>query len=192
MSSLNSRRGIAPVILIVVALVVLGGGIAAFLLMKSQSPPPARLPAGQAGGLSAEVPAPPPPVSQGQPVPGGTVPEMVVTPEEPPAPPSGGSLGPRTTEAPPEEHVVRYTENGFSPNSLLVMRGDTVRFVNESSHLLWVASAPHPTHTNYPAFDARRAYAPGEVYSFTFTETGEWKYHNHRNVSFGGSISVSL
>ena len=55
---------------------------------------------------------------------------------------------------------------------------------------LWVASNPHPIHTDYSDFDAKRGYAKGERYSFTFFKQGTWKYHNHLNSGESGVIVV--
>lgn len=51
--------------------------------------------------------------------------------------------------------VVTYTDSGFSPNNLTIKNGQTVTFKNEGPGDMWVASAPHPTHTDYPEFDAK-------------------------------------
>jgi plastocyanin len=55
---------------------------------------------------------------------------------------------------------------------------------------MWVASDPHPIHTDYSAFDAKQGIAPGDTYSFTFTKTGNWGFHNHLNPSATGTITV--
>jgi plastocyanin len=55
---------------------------------------------------------------------------------------------------------------------------------------MWVASNPHPAHTDYSAFDAKKGYAPGESYSYTFTETGTFPFHDHLHSSLGGTIIV--
>lgn len=88
------------------------------------------------------------------------------------------------------ENVVTYGESGFSPSILRVKVGTTVIFKNEKSGPMWVASNPHPIHTDYSGFDAKRGYSKGESYSFTFTKPGSWKYHNHLNPSEGGVIIV--
>jgi plastocyanin len=88
------------------------------------------------------------------------------------------------------QNVVSYADSGFSPKSITVKLGDTVVFKNESSRDMWVASAPHPVHTDYPEFDAKKAYAKGEMYSFTFQKAGTWKFHNHMNPTDFGSIVV--
>lgn len=89
-----------------------------------------------------------------------------------------------------EENVVIHTNTGFSPTTLRIKRGEMVIFRNEGTKSMWVASSPHPIHTDYPDFDAKRPYAKGESYSFTFINSGNWKYHNHFSPTEGGVIIV--
>src|ERR1051326_866180 len=56
-------------------------------------------------------------------------------------------------------YEVDYTSSGFSPSTLTVKAGDTVVFKNKSSSAFWPASDPHPTHTDYPGFDAKQPIA---------------------------------
>lgn len=100
--------------------------------------------------------------------------------------------------------IVTYTNSGFSPSSVTINAGEVVMFVNEGSNLMWPASAIHPTHTVYPGssiqkcgtaeedsiFDACSRVTSGNSWSFTFTETGTWKYHNHLNIGKTGTIVV--
>lgn len=88
------------------------------------------------------------------------------------------------------QNTVTYTDSGFSPSTLTTKKGDTVTFKNMTSGNMWVVSSPHPTHTDYPEFDAKRTMVPGETYQFTFTKIGSWKYHNHTNPSERGTIVV--
>jgi plastocyanin len=85
---------------------------------------------------------------------------------------------------------VSYDGSSFSPAAIDVKLGDTVTFTNNSSAGMWVASAPHPTHTDYPAFDAKKSYKTGESFSFTFDKVGSWKYHNHFSPSASGLVVV--
>lgn len=87
-------------------------------------------------------------------------------------------------------NAVSYSGSAFAPASVEVKVGDTVTFVNNGTAGMWVASAPHPTHTDYPEFDAKKEYTPGESYQFTFTKAGTWKYHNHKNPSAFGTVVV--
>lgn len=86
--------------------------------------------------------------------------------------------------------TITYTDNGFSPATLAIKEGETVTFKNDSGKDFWPASGPHPTHTNYPEFDAKQAVASGGTWSFTFSRKGAWKYHNHLNPTFTGTITV--
>ena len=113
-------------------------------------------------------------------------------------PVSAPSVTPPTTQpgvpsktTPATEPTIVYTVNGFAPAPLIISAGQAVTFKNNGTADMWVASAPHPTHTDYPGFDAMRPYGPGESYSFTFTRIGTWKYHNHLNPQHFGSIVVT-
>ncbi|HSX48265.1 MAG TPA: cupredoxin domain-containing protein [Candidatus Nanoarchaeia archaeon] len=86
--------------------------------------------------------------------------------------------------------VVTYDGNSFSPTSLTIKVGDTVTFRNNSSAPMWVASNPHPSHTDYKGFDALRSFAKGEDYTFTFTKVGTWGFHNHLSPDATGTIVV--
>lgn len=87
--------------------------------------------------------------------------------------------------------TVRYTDSGFEPQALTVTKGETVVFINASNGGAWVASNPHPAHTDYPGFDSLQPTAPGSSYSFTFDRIGTWGYHNHINPRHYGSITVT-
>lgn len=88
---------------------------------------------------------------------------------------------------PASDNVVTLTENGFEPANLVVPVGAEVQFVNESGQGMWVASDPHPVHTDYADFDQKEV---GDTYSFTFTEPGAYTYHNHQNESQTGLVLV--
>ncbi len=87
-------------------------------------------------------------------------------------------------------HTVTYTDAGFSPERVEVNLGDTVVFENESSSDMWVASDPHPSHTDFPEFDQRGGVGQGERFEFTFEEEGEWGYHDHLTPDNGGVVAV--
>lgn len=106
---------------------------------------------------------------------------------------------PETAKAPANSgNIVIYTDGGFEPRSLEIKKGDTVVFKNTASGQMWVASAVHPTHSEYPTtggcvgstFDACKPYNPGELWSFKFDFIGSWKYHNHLNPADVATIVV--
>ncbi len=94
--------------------------------------------------------------------------------------------------------MVAYTDNGFSPSSVSIKKGATVRFINQSIETMRVASNPHPIHNGYPTtggcvsstFDSCRGIAPGDSWSFTFDIAGTWGYHNHMNPGKQGKVTV--
>ncbi len=87
------------------------------------------------------------------------------------------------------QHLVSYTDRGFVPDTLNIKNGETVRFTNNSSHNLWVASSASGSDRLYPsepdescgqsAFDSCVSMKPLEFWEFTFDETGEWSYMNN-------------
>lgn len=101
-------------------------------------------------------------------------------------------------------YSIEIKNDGFQPQTLTLNAGDTVTFVNKNTVSHWPASAVHPTHTVYPnsginkcstpekstIFDACAPLKAGESWSFTFTEKGSWKYHDHLNPGFTGTIVV--
>lgn len=98
--------------------------------------------------------------------------------------------------------TVTYQDTGFSPGTVTVNAGDTVRFVNQSSRGMWVAADEHPTHTEYDgtalgahcplggSFDQCRSASAGGSFEFTFTKAGTFSYHNHVRAADNGTVTV--
>jgi plastocyanin len=103
-----------------------------------------------------------------------------------------------------QEVVIRYTDEGYTPESLAIKKGTEVTFLNESSRNTWPASVIHPTHRVYPEtdidkcgkvpessiFDACRGLKPGESWLFEFDRIGTWGYHDHLNPRHFGLVTV--
>jgi len=85
---------------------------------------------------------------------------------------------------------VNFSGSEFTPFTVDIHAGDWVFFKNNSNADFWPASAPHPSHTNYPEFDAKKAYGPGKTFKFQFMKKGTFSYHNHENPSVQGTIVV--
>lgn len=107
----------------------------------------------------------------------------------------------QTNQAPIESNntaIVSYGSEGFSPDTVMIKKGDTVLFKNESADDIWPASDPHPAHTAYPAkggcigstFDACAKIPPGGSWIFIFDIAGTWKYHDHLNSRRTGTVIV--
>jgi len=88
------------------------------------------------------------------------------------------------------EVKISFTENGFEPESINIVRGTTVLFVNNSDGDFWPASNLHPTHGVYKEFDSLKEFPASASWSFVFNKIGTWKYHNHLNYNLGGIINV--
>lgn len=121
------------------------------------------------------------------------VPEMIVSQDE-------------ETNKSPEvgQNIITYSDKGYSPSLLTIKTGDTVIFKNQSAQNMWTASAMHPAHILYSgtslsehcpdttntSFDACKGTLPGESWSFTFSKTGTWPYHDHLHPTLFGKIVV--
>jgi plastocyanin len=117
-----------------------------------------------------------------------------VTPPTVTAPASGspiGSAAPEGTEsAQTAENLITITTTSFSPDTLTIKVGDSVTWTNSDTKLHTVNSDPHPAHTLYPDLNDVGNISAGQSKSFTFTEVGTYKYHDHLNPSLVGTIIV--
>ena len=124
---------------------------------------------------------------------------------EPPAPSvsGGGGIDVNVALGVPMSATVTYNGTSFFPSVVTVKKGGTVTFNNQSSGGMWVGSSQHPTHADYDSTTASEhcavgytgvkpfdQCASGTSFSFTFTKTGSFKYHNHVNTSTYGTITV--
>lgn len=103
--------------------------------------------------------------------------------------------------------LVTLTDSGFTPATVTVNVGDTVRFQNDSARGMWVGSDEHPTHTDYDGTSTREHCADGmntngtfdqcgssnagSTWEYTFTKSGTFGYHNHVGASSKGTIIVN-
>ncbi len=88
--------------------------------------------------------------------------------------------------------VISIQPKSFLPAVIEAKKGQEVMWINEDPggpH--WPASDPHPTHTNYPGFDAGAPIVPGNSWTFTFDKVGDWTYHDHLRPEVKGTIRVS-
>lgn len=96
-----------------------------------------------------------------------------------------------TPEAATATASVEITSSGFSPATLSVKKGTKVTWTNKDTKVHWVASNPHPVHTDLSDFDARKSIVANGTYAFIFTKTGTFNYHDHLNPSTTGNITVT-
>jgi len=86
--------------------------------------------------------------------------------------------------------TVEVSSTGFSPASVTISVGGKVEWKNIDSDNHQIASDPHPVHTDYPPLNLGLI-KPGEVKSLIFDKAGTYKYHDHLNPSFRGTVYVS-
>ena len=111
---------------------------------------------------------------------------------------AGGSTGSTESGTGSQPTTVTYTNKCYSPSSVTINKGATVKFVNDSGRDMWPASDNHPSHDEYPVkdankestFDPKDSIAEGGSWSFVFNVTGTWYYHDHNHPSCHGTIIV--
>jgi len=79
----------------------------------------------------------------------------------------------------------------FYPAILTIKAGTNIHFINKGSVPIWVASDPHPVHTNLLGFNSLGPVKTGAYYGFTFLATGTFGYHNHFLPNQQGTIIVT-
>lgn len=78
---------------------------------------------------------------------------------------------------------------GFTPSSVTVGVGRTMRFTNSLTQTARMASNPHPGHSDLPGFDS--AFVPaGLNYVYKFKRAGAFGFHHHENPSHQGTVTV--
>lgn len=85
--------------------------------------------------------------------------------------------------------VVDVRDGGNAPASITVSNGQKLTWVNLRTGLVRVASNPHPAHTALPGFESGDLVL-GQEYTYTFTQSGNWGYHNHWDPSQIGTVQV--
>lgn len=98
------------------------------------------------------------------------------------------------------QHLVSYTDHGFEPPVLDIKKGDVVRFTNNASRDLWIASAVAESGRLYPsgtqescgqsAFDSCVSMKLYEFWEFRFDAVGDWSYVNNAMPTDAAAIHV--
>lgn len=107
-----------------------------------------------------------------------------------PASTTGGPAeGTASADESMSENVVSITSAGFDPKTITIKASETVYWMNKDTKMHNVSSAPHPTHTAYPALNL------GDIISLktarlAFPAKGTYKYHDHLFPNFTGTVVV--
>ena len=96
------------------------------------------------------------------------------------------------------EVLISYTDRGFEPLEATIQKGESIRFTNNSSSGLWVASMGNDAGPQYPGtsncgasrLDTCNALEPLEFWEFTFNEAGDWAFRNNVTQEHVGVILV--
>lgn len=85
---------------------------------------------------------------------------------------------------------VAITKYGFVPHTLSIKKGTKVTWVNLDTTPHRIASDPHPNHTALAGFDSKEPITAPNTYSFVFTKSGTFTYHDHVDPTRTGNIVV--
>ena len=79
--------------------------------------------------------------------------------------------------------AVDITSRGFSPNKVTVAFGDSVTWINKDT-------VQHQVVAEQAKFTSSPLIPPGKSYSFTFTKSGVFAYHDGVNAKRKGTVTV--
>lgn len=109
------------------------------------------------------------------------------------APPTNSRTTGSFTTNPPAAPaaVVTITSSGLDRPTVTITVGQRVEFRNGDTAAHWIASTPHPTHTDLPGFE--KNIVGGGTYSYTFTRAGTFTYYDNaapNDTRFNGRVIV--
>lgn len=85
--------------------------------------------------------------------------------------------------------LVYYTNAGFYPKTITVVRGASVRFVNQSSNAMRITPAL-PDDPQYGSLRQGKTVGYNGVFDFNFSRAGTWGYFNENMSSHNGVVLV--
>jgi plastocyanin len=86
--------------------------------------------------------------------------------------------------------IITATNDGFTPNTVTIKKGQTIKIVNNSSSAIEFSSADHPTHLLDPELNMSEL-QPGESGTVTPKNVGSHGYHDHLHAEHTGTIVVT-
>lgn len=90
----------------------------------------------------------------------------------------------------PAAVTIDLGQYGFSPKEVTIKKGDVIKFTGSRGDYFWPASDLHPTHLLYPEFDPKEPLEASASWSFQFNKVGEWRFHDHLNPLYTGTVTV--
>ena len=91
----------------------------------------------------------------------------------------------------PAKSTINIKEDGFTPATLLIKKGSSVKWVNLDSAAHKIVSDPHPIHDQLPDLISPTLSSTGSAFIYNFNKTGTFTYHDERNLfKLKGTIIV--
>ena len=98
------------------------------------------------------------------------------------------------------QFLLSYTDSGFEPKEIKIKPGETVRFVNNSSRDLWIATLatngkiyPHTKGIcGSSDLDSCQPFPPQDFWEFTFDVVGEWGVVNNLDKTRTSLVRVKV
>jgi len=83
--------------------------------------------------------------------------------------------------------IISYTDQGFEPKAAVIKKGDVARFVNNSTHTMWITTAGKTCGKG--VLDTCKALPPGEYWEYEFKTVGSFMY-TEQGTRAEGSVKV--
>ncbi len=90
----------------------------------------------------------------------------------------------------PRLYTVYYGLGVFSPTNIRIHVGDSVKFQNDSNVPIRIVSDRSGSVPELSGLDSVNDIPSKDSFTFTFTESGTFGYHNGRNPSEEGTVIV--
>ena len=90
-----------------------------------------------------------------------------------------------------EAVTIEITANGFEPQVMQVDVGTTVMWTNTDTVPHGIQANPYPEGTDLPSLNTETEIGPGESYSYTFGDAGEYGYHDKDDPTDNGEVVVN-
>lgn len=94
------------------------------------------------------------------------------------------------TPRPPRTYSVFYSGGVFSPTNLRIHSGDTVKFQNNGFSAIKIAPNSEKDQENGVGFENIGEIQTKNSFSYTFSTSGIFNYHNEKNPNEAGAIII--
>ena len=95
-------------------------------------------------------------------------------------------------KAPISSAAVSITASGFVPNTIFVKPGTRVSWTNQDAKAHQLAADPYPRDDSIPNFNNELVLQANDSYSFVFSKTGTYHYHDQLNpFKLTGTVIVN-